>query len=273
MDYRISIAAALAAALAASGASAQQADWSGAYVGAHAGGGWQSETDDERVSFDTDLNGAFGDTVRTGTGADAFSPGFCGGAAIGATAAAGCDEDEGGFEFGGHLGYDMQFGSFVVGAVVEGTRTDVEDSVTAFSTTPASYVQTRKLKNLAALRVRGGVAFGDSLLYATGGVASGEIEHSFTTTNTANSFSVMGGDDRADGWQLGGGVEHMVTPDVALGLEYLYTSLEDEDGGNVRAAGRAGTPFTTVNATGTDFRRSESDFETHSVRMRASYRF
>ncbi|HEX2558548.1 outer membrane protein [Phenylobacterium sp.] len=273
MNHRISLAAAAAvAALTTTGASAQEVDWSGFYVGAHAGGGWMSENDDETVGFDTDLNGTFNDTVRTGAGANAFGPGFCGGAAVDSTAAGGCDEDEGGFEFGGHMGYDMQFGGFVFGALVEASRTDVEDSVTAFSTTPANYVQTRRLKNLVALRARGGFGFGRSLVYATGGVASGDVEHSFNTTNRANTFSVQGGDDRATGWQLGGGVEHMVTPEVALGLEYLYTTLDDE-GGDVRAAGPAGTPFTTVNAAGTVFRRSESDFESHSVRVKASYRF
>lgn len=38
-------------------------------------------------AFDTSLDGNFTDTVRTVAGADAFSPGFCGGAAVNALAA------------------------------------------------------------------------------------------------------------------------------------------------------------------------------------------
>ena len=264
--------AALALAGLSTAAQAQDAQWSGPYVGAHFGHGWQPEADDETIQFDTDLNGTFNNQVNNAAGANAFSPGFCGGAANGATAAAGCDEEEGGFEFGGHAGYDWQIGAFVIGGLVEASRTNVTDSVSAFSTTPASYTMTRRLKNLAAFRVRGGFAMGPTLVYATGGVASGDLQHRFTSTNTTNTFTMRGEDERSTGWQLGGGVEHMITPEVSLGLEYLYTSLEDE-GGVVRTAGPAGTPFTTTNPSGTDLRRAEGDFESHAVRVKASYRF
>jgi opacity protein-like surface antigen len=84
----------------------------------------------------------------------------------------------------------------------------------------------------------------------------------------------LSGDDQADGYQVGGGVEHKVTDQVSLGLEYLYTKLQD-DGFRVRAAGPAPAtnPFILGNAAGTDFRRSEEDFGVHQVRVTASYRF
>ncbi|HEY9219891.1 MAG TPA: outer membrane beta-barrel protein [Phenylobacterium sp.] len=260
-------------ALATTGA-AQAQDWSGPYVGAHAGYGFGSENDGETIGFDTNLDGTANDTVRTSAGANAFSPGFCGGAAFGSLPAGGCDDDENGFEFGARAGYDWQFGRLVVGALLEASRTDVEDSVSAFSTTPAFYTMTRDLRWLAALRVRAGLTLDDrTLLYGTGGVAQGEVRHSFNTNNTANTF-VLSDDDEASGWQLGGGVERKVTPDVTLGLEYLYTSLQD-DGFTVRARGPAAAtnPFIITNANGTDFRRSEEDFELHQVRVTAAYRF
>lgn len=161
----------------------------------------------------------------------------------------------------------------MVGTLVEGSRTNVEDSVAAFSTTPAQYTFTRKLKTLGAIRARGGYAFGDNLIYATGGVAQGEVKHSFNTTNTANTFRLTD-DDKASGYQWGGGFERKIAPQVTLGVEYLYTQLED-DGFVVRAAGPAAAtnPFLIANTNGTDFRRSEEDFEVHSVRVTAAYRF
>ena len=263
-----------ALALMAGGAAhAQEADWSGLYVGAHAGITSNDSSDDETLGFDTNLDGVFTDTVRTAAGANAFSPGFCGGAATSSLPGSGCKEDDEGFEFGARLGYDWQFGGFVMGPVVELSRTNVKDSVAGFSTTPAQYTFERKLKGLAALRLRGGYAFGDNLLYATGGVAQGDVQHSFTTTNTANTF-VQRGDDTATGYQFGGGYERKLTPDVTLGLEYLYTNLDDDDF-VVRSQGpaAANNPFLLVNASGTDLRRSEDELKFHSFRITASYRF
>lgn len=256
----------------ASSAQAQSSDWSGLYVGAHAGMSMQEDTDGETVRFDTNLDGAYGDTVRTAAGANAFSPGFCNGAALASTPG-GCPEEDSGFEFGARLGYDWQFGNFVMGVVAEGSKTNVRDSVTAYSTTPAFYTFTRKLDSVIAVRLRGGYAFGDNLIYATGGAARGQIDKSFFTSNTANSFRQSSSDD-ADGYQLGGGFERKLTNDVTLGLEYIYTNLED-DGSTVRVAGPAPAtnPFLLVNANGTDMRRSEDEFNIHSVRVTASYRF
>lgn len=254
-------------------AHAQESDWSGAYVGAQFGYTKTDTKDNETVRFDTNLDGTYGDTVNTTAPANAFSPGFCGGAAQTSLPAGGCKEDEDGAEFGARLGYDMQFGNFVLGPVIEASRVTAENSVAAFSTTPAQYTFTSKLKHLYALRLRGGYAFGDNLLYATGGVARGDIDHSFNTTNTANTFVQRGG-SKADGYQYGAGYERKLTPDVTVGLEYIYTNLDD-DKYVVRSQGPAAAtnPFILVNAAGTDLRRSEDEFKMHSFRVTAAYRF
>ena len=96
MKTMLCAAAALGALTAASAAQAQSAgDWTGAYVGGVAGYGWQAENDDnESIVFDTNLDGTYGDTVRTGTGADAFAAGFCDGQTFSPTRAGGCGGDE-----------------------------------------------------------------------------------------------------------------------------------------------------------------------------------
>lgn len=254
-------------------AQAQTADWTGPYIGAHAGWAQRSDNGGETVEFDNNLDGTFNNTVNTTAGANAFSPGFCSGYAVGNAPAGGCSGDKDGFDFGIRAGYDWQFGPFVVGALAELSRVHAVDSVSAFSTTPAAYNFTRKLHAVGALRLRGGYAFGDNLIYGTGGVARGDFKRSFTTTNTANRFTISGGDE-PDGYQLGGGFERKLTQDVTLGVEYLYTDLKDE-GYVVRAQGpvAATNPFILVNANGTDMRRSDDKFDFHTVRVTASYRF
>lgn len=266
-------AAAAMTCLIAGAAQAQDTDWSGLYLGAHAGG-TSLDSDDETVQFDNNLDGVFNNTVNTSAGANAFSPGFCSGAATSSLPGTGCKTDDSGFEFGARLGYDWQFGNFIVGPVIEVSRTDVGDSVSAFSTTPAQYTLSRQLKGVAALRLRGGYAFGDNLIYATGGVAKGDIQHSFNTTNTANTFVLRGDDEKADGYQFGGGYERRIAPEVTLGVEYLYTKLDDE-GFRVRAQGPASAtnPFLIANPNGTDFRRSQDELKYHAFRVTTTYRF
>jgi outer membrane immunogenic protein len=274
--FQRALLAATALTLMAGGAHAQMApqDWSGPYVGAVFGYSKTAKNEGETVVFDKTLDGQFNDTVTTSAGANAFSTGFCDGMAKGPTSAGGCvGDDDVDWELGARAGYDWQFGNFVVGAVAEIERVKLEDRVTAFSTTPAFYTFDRKLEALAAIRLRGGYAMGPYLGYVTGGVARGEIKHDFRTSNGVNTF-VRSGSDSADGYQAGLGVERQLDGRVRLGLEYLYTQLEDE-GYNVRVQGPAPAtnPFILTNAAGTDMRRLGDEVEVHSVRLTASYRF
>ena len=268
--------ASLALLAAAGAAQAQPADWTGPYVGVSMGYADRNESGGEVILFDTNLDGGYGDTVRTAAGADAYSPGFCGGSFNTNAAPGGCrKDDDTDWEFSLRAGYDFQLGSWVVGGVVEYSDLELQDAVTAFSVTPAAYNFTRKLEDLWAIRARGGYAFGDTLAYVTGGYASGNMKHSFQTTNTANAFPRSGGGD-ADGWQFGLGVEHRFLPNVSLGLEWIRTSLKDDDF-TVRATNSGSTPatnaFLLVNPQGTGFLRSDDDLEYDSIRATLSWRF
>jgi outer membrane immunogenic protein len=263
------------AAVTATAASAQDVtSWTGPYVGGQIGYGFQPKDANEAIRFDNNLDGTFGDTVRTAAGANAFSPGFCGGSSMTPTPGQGCRQDKDGVDWKVHAGYDRQFGPFVVGLVGEYGRATIRDSVTAFSTTPASYTMTRSLKDNAAIRARAGYAFGQTLIYGTGGGAWGKVKNSFTSTNVANAFSDNGNED-AWGYRVGGGIEQKVAPNFSIGAQYLFTSLKTNDY-VVRAArgtSPATNPFVLVNANGTDFQRTGTKFNSHVIGVTSSYRF
>ncbi len=276
LPFAIGIALLATSALPASAQSSND-QWGGFYIGGQVGGSEPSSDSGSRILFDTNLDGNFGDTVRTAAGADAFSPGFCDGAAFGRTPGAGCARDKGGAEAGVRAGFDFQTGNLVYGIVLEYTKNDARDSVAAFSTTPALYTMTRDLDSTLALRGRLGLAFGqdgDWLGYATAGAVRGRFENSFSSSNTANTFP-QSGDTDANGYQAGVGIERKVLENFSVGLEYLHTRLKDDE---FRVRAERGTapatnPFVLVNPAGTDFRRSDEDFKLDSLRLTATFRF
>lgn len=217
-------------------------DWSGFYAGVQ-------------------LGYAFGDTGTfqldpfTPGLQTAFAPGFSG------------DFNDG--VIGGvHVGYDWQFGSIVVGGILDVTGTDISDDQNGFSVTPARYTITRELDLLATLRARLGYAVSDRvLLYGTGGLAYGDVDFSYEQPGSAAVTTTSGGQDSDFGYTVGAGVEGKVTEKISVGIEYLYTNL----GGNDFTANLTGGPFGA--APGTDGTGSDDDFDFHSVQLKVSYRF
>lgn len=253
--------------------------WKGPYAGGFVGGGFQTGNASEIVRFDTNLDGAFTDVVRTVAGVDAFSPGFCGGAAVNALAVSGCGGDDTKVEFGGRGGYDWQAGRLVVGGLVDVSRTEVTDSVSAFSTTPAFYTFTRELGTLVGLRGRVGVDAGRLLIYGTGGGAWGSIGQTFTTSNRVNTFVAVNQDGDGDrhsvwGYQAGGGVEVKLAGRLSVVGEYVFTSLDNRETSTIRSQGPAPAtnPFVLMNAAGTELQRTRR-FEVQSARVNVNYRF
>lgn len=252
-------------------------DWTGPYIGIYGGAIDNNEQAGESLIFDRDLDGQFDDIVTTATGADAFSPGSCDGAATNQTAAGGCNKDDRGVEGSIRAGYDWQFGQIVVGGVAELSAVNLTDTVTSFSTTPANYVFGRELNHMAALRARVGFASGPALYYLTGGAAYAKVDNTFRTTNAANSFVVQSDEDDADGFQLGGGVEWKLAPNLSITGEYLYTNLTPGDY-VIRVGNNGTTPATNPfilapNTAGTDMTRSNDEMELHHLRIGMNVRF
>jgi len=233
------------------------------------------------IVFDTNQDGAFGDTVRHTSGADAFSAGFCNGRAISNSAADGCSNDKDGLGYALRLGYDTRLngGPIVAGLLVEGAMSNAKDYSTGFSITPAGYSVSRELDYALALRGRLGISPGDGrgLFYVTGGVGYAKIKHGIETPgNTVNAFTEVNDGKMVLGGQIGGGAELMLTRNLGIGIEYLHSRYDDDK--YFVNVGNSGTtaatnPFLLVNADGTNLRPSNTAFATHSLRATASLRF
>ncbi|HEY8384366.1 MAG TPA: outer membrane beta-barrel protein [Microvirga sp.] len=173
--------------------------WTGFYVGVNAGYGFGTNED-----------------------ASVFVPG------VGFVSTGG--NDNGGFVGGGQLGYNLQFGSFVVGLETDLQYADLGGNRRDFGFTPgAPYFGAgggAALDYFGTVRARAGVAFDRALVYATGGFAYGGGDNNtgcfFGTTFVAS----CGSNDTATGWTLGAGVEYAVTNNLTVKLEGLYVNLD-----------------------------------------------
>jgi opacity protein-like surface antigen len=133
--------------------------------------------------------------------------GFYGGAQLGfadVEASGGLDGD--GAIGGLTLGYDYDFGNYVVGGALDYDFADIDVGGAA------------TVESVARAKLRAGAKIGGSgLLYATGGGAQADAGALGTDT----------------GYFLGGGYEQMVTDNFSVGGEALWHDFEDFDGSGV----------------------------------------
>lgn len=180
--------------------------WDGAYVGIVGGYTWNN-LDVSGVKFQEDAGGPF---IPSGqSGVKGWSTNMDGGA------------------LGGTLGWNYQTGAFVLG--VEG-----DISYDWASGDNSKYYDKFGFKSEADLtwfgtaRLRAGYAIDRALVYATGGLAYGDVEGKISdkyrsgTINTSDSNGMWG-------WTIGAGVEYAVTDNVSIKGEYLYYDLGETD--------------------------------------------
>lgn len=154
--------------------------WTGFYVGGDIGGGWGNH--DRSV----------------------VPPGFQN------------SYDSNGVIGGVHAGYNWQMQAFVIGVETDINASGVEGDDGGAS----GALDQTKLKWVGSLRGRVGYAWDRLLVYATGGWAYGELEHSNTFAGVKETFT-----STKSGWTVGGGAEFAVAPHWLLRAEYRYYDL------------------------------------------------
>jgi outer membrane immunogenic protein len=171
-------------------------NWSGFYLGGHAGYGWGK--------YDVDTA-----TVVGGVVVDTASNSF----------------NLDGWLAGGQIGFNWQVNQLVYGIEGDMSWSNIGGDFQYDPLRPEA-IAGADIEWLATLRGRVGIAYDRTLLYATGGLAWGK-DFGF-----ANSVIVTG--DRASasgmrtGWAAGGGLEHAVTDNLSIKAEYLYVDLGDD---------------------------------------------
>jgi outer membrane immunogenic protein len=158
------------------------ANWAGFYVGLHAGANWQHADNQYSNSSTTGATNGMG------------------------------------FIGGGQIGYNWQRGNFVYGVEVDGSGLTGKGKLEA-----GGYNWTEnQIRWLSTVRGRFGLAVGDTMAYATGGLAIGGVKNSVTVccapvTKSESKTRV--------GWTIGGGVEHMWNRNWTVALEGLFVDL------------------------------------------------
>jgi outer membrane immunogenic protein len=223
------------------------ASWQGFYFGVH--GGWaRSEAD---VNDPLLANEALqSDVARCRPSVTLFTTTTC----PGTVAPFGKFKSDG-FVFGGHAGYNWQFGAWVLGLETDFTWADLEASkarsvqgtnrVSVQPGDPGTDIRrfderlTFDTEYFGTVRARGGWAFGNFLGYVTGGLAWAHTKAEF---GSVLSFQCSGNfffscsppvSGRATlsaasaaihfGWVAGAGIEAMVFgPNLIVGVEYLH---------------------------------------------------
>lgn len=189
-------------------------NWTGFYIGGHAGYGWS----------DNDVNLAFVD------------PGNIVGVAR--TIAAGAipnriSLDRSGFVGGGQIGYNYQFNpNWVIGVEADISFTDWKRTNTVTTNVPTffpiSTSATQDTDWFGTARLRLGYAASNWLFYGTGGVAFGETKYRFSQVTIGGPINIAGTRSSTDvGWAAGGGIEYGWDR-WTVRAEYLHFDLGDE---------------------------------------------
>lgn len=154
-----------------------------------------------------------------------------------------------GFKGGALAGYNHQFNNFVLGLEADwGTTGDIATNEEAGGDFAFS------MKHIATFRGRWGVAFDDTLIFATAGAAY--AQGNLDAIIAADPDNITG---NHWGWTIGGGIEHAVTDNLRLRLDYLFTRFK---GDNYYSTSCAATCDVDVH-----------DFDDHEVRVGAIWAF
>ncbi len=255
--------------------------WTGFYAGINVGGAWS----DNRRSYDMPFTTAGNVFANCGSPAGVAALVI----PVGANPfdlSTGCSSPSS-FIGGAQVGYNWQAGKWVYGLEADGAwQSLIERSFTRFGANPAAgfpmgtvAADTAYFKSeatgLGTFRGRIGYAPGAWMFYGTGGLAVGNVKHSFTevlapgnvcVAPAGNTCRNISDDSTRVGWTVGAGAEWMFARNWSVGAEYLYVDLGRTTLTLPAQAPGAGNFF--FNASTARF-----DDREHVVRVKLNYHF
>src|SRR5262245_2488451 len=194
--------------------------WTGFYVGAHLGGAW-SDVEWTNVTLN-------GERVTN---------------------------DSSGFFGGAQMGYNQQFGNFVVG--VEATLSGGSLAADFRSVVDPAQISATDISTIVTVVGRLGVVVDRWMLYAKGGWAGASVDVAGRNTSSLDRFSF---DDWRSGWTVGTGFEYKVARNISVGVEYSFIDLGSE---NIAGVTKLSVPVTI----------RDHDVQIQSVTARLNYQF
>ena len=205
--------------------------WSGVYAGFHAGGAWG----------DTGWTFPFVETYSTLPGQHFTT-------------------NPQGAIVGGQLGYNHQFGAFLIGAEISFAGSNMTETLRGpvAAAFPDDAFRTH-LSDLFTTVARFGLAMDRVMLYGKAGYANANVDLK------ANSGSPVPGisahtSSHENGWVIGGGIEYRIMRSLVFGIDYNYVTL----------GGDRFTTTTSGTAPGLPFNVDLDDVHVHTVTARLS---
>lgn len=246
--------AAIGSAIVASPAFAQDAEeWTGAYVGIHAGytnlksdsavalsGQWSVEAAQTRT-----------DVVNNWSTSQSLDD----------------------MNFGAQIGYNYNFGGAVLGVEADISVLNGEDvssrgpiAVTGLPSLTYTYGNTVDPKHSISARAKLGLPMGQTLFYAHGGWQWVRAEVAAEIVSNGGYTKEGRVSEDFNGYVVGAGIEHKFSPSVSARLEYAYSDLGDV---SYVTAYRTGSTFTNPVYTET----VTQDMRMHTVKVGLNYHF
>jgi outer membrane immunogenic protein len=214
-------------------------DWSGFYVGVHAGYGFGEvehsrslcEEGCDRGELDDDFVDVQGDDFDDFEAGGSFSgdlDGFIGGAQLGAN-----------FVMGSGLLIGAE-GSFSLAAITAKINNNEEEWDTEYEDDSPDFdvVMKDEMSNLGLAEAKLGFAKDAFAVYIKGGLALGDLSSSFDMVgDTDDDFTVESDSSSLRmGWTVGAGLDVMVMEGVSIGASYNYIDYGSELSSEVAAA-------------------------------------
>ncbi|MCP4933897.1 MAG: porin family protein [bacterium] len=133
--------------------------------------------------------------------------------------------------YGVQAGLMRQFGSAVIGLEADISRSNYDESLAFDSLANPDHFASAQLNWLSTLRAKAGLAYGNSLIYVTGGLAFADVD--FCASDDGNgclgtTHSEVSGSEVFTGFTVGSGVEFKLTDALSVKTEYLYVDLDRE---------------------------------------------